>query len=162
MSFSSRRARSKRCRTSRPFASLYALVAVVNVAPRSLSTTPLGIGVLRSRYSIAYSAAALVALWMLRERLGTIGGRALFLKAAHRIVVLGHGLRRWSAVSAIIGGGGGLGGAVRLVVCGGSWSIVRFRVRRLSGVASLAGRLHAVKVARRTKGASCGRHQGGD
>jgi len=67
---------------------LYVLENAVNIlVALVLYRTPLGVRGLALSYSIAYSVAVVAALAVLRERLGTIGGRAIW-RAGLRSVLL--------------------------------------------------------------------------
>jgi putative peptidoglycan lipid II flippase len=96
---------------------LYVLENATNIlVALILYRTYLGVRGLALSYSIAYSVAALAALAVLRERLGTIGGRALS-RAVLRSVVLSLLMAVAVAlVDAAAGGGNGVLGWAHLLL----------------------------------------------
>ncbi len=95
---------------------LYVLENGTNILLAFVLYRPLGVRGLALSYSAAYTVAAIAAVMVLRERLGTIGGRPV-LTASLRSVLLSLVMAFAVAlVSALVGSGGGVGGWVRLIV----------------------------------------------
>jgi len=94
---------------------LYVLENGTNILLAFVLYRPLGVRGLALSYSVAYTVAAIVAVMVLRERLGTIGGRPV-LTASLRSVLLSLVMAFAVAlVSALVGSGGGIGGWLRLI-----------------------------------------------
>lgn len=95
---------------------LYVFENGLNVALAFALYHPLGVRGLALSYTIAYSAAAIGSVFLLRKRLGTIGGRGV-LRASGRAFALSIAMGLVVAlVSALIGTGSGFGGWIRLIV----------------------------------------------
>jgi putative peptidoglycan lipid II flippase len=123
----------------------YALENAVNIGVAVLLYQRLGVKGLALSFSIAYALGAIVALVLLRWRLGSLGGvavvrwtvRAALLSLAMALVV--------ALVSTATGSGTGLGGWIRLLVAIGAGVIVYF------AGAGIAGTLAASREARRAR-----------
>ncbi|HLX78367.1 MAG TPA: lipid II flippase MurJ, partial [Acidimicrobiales bacterium] len=103
---------------------LYALENGLNILAAFLLYRPLGVRGLALAYSIAYTIAAVVALAVLRERLGTIGGRTL-INSTIRFSVLCLVMAFVVAfVSAVVGSRTGLVGWLGLLVSVGAGAAV--------------------------------------
>jgi putative peptidoglycan lipid II flippase len=122
---------------------MYVIENGLNVLCAFLLYKPLGVRGLALAYSIAYSAAAVVAVVVLRERLGTIGGRALVRAAARFVVLSGAMAVVVAIVLAIVGTGLGAFGWLRLFV-----AVIAGAVTYL-GSAGLAASLSSWQTARR-------------
>ncbi len=134
---------------------LYALENGVNVLLAFLLYHPLGVRGLALAYSAAYSLGALVALAILRERLGTIGGRALVTSSARSLLLSVAMAFIIAFLSALFGSGSGVGGWARLigeVLVGGLVYL---------GGAGLAGSLASWQTSRRL-GRHMPRHKRGN
>jgi len=123
----------------------YGLASVINVAAAIAMYRPLGVRGLALAYAIAYSITAVVSLVALRNRLGTIGGRALLTNTARTAVVSIFMAFVVALVSAIIGTSGGPSGALRLIVAAGVGAVAYF------GAAGVAGTLSSWQTSRRSK-----------
>jgi putative peptidoglycan lipid II flippase len=123
---------------------LYALENGVNIVLALVLYRSLGVQGLALAFSIAYTVGAIVALVILRERLGTIGGRA-FVRTSGRALGLSVAMAIAVAfVAAILGTGNGLIGWLRLFAEVGVGAIVY-----LAG-AGAASNLTAWQTSRRT------------
>jgi putative peptidoglycan lipid II flippase len=94
----------------------YALENGTNVLLAFVLYGPLGVRGLALSYSIAYTLAAIVALAVLRERLGRIGGRALLSSSLRSIALSLVMAFAVAFVSALLGSGTGLTGWVKLIL----------------------------------------------
>jgi len=104
---------------------------------------PLGVRGLALAYSIAYTISAVVALAVLRERLGTIGGRAALTSSARSIALSVVMAFVVALVAALVGTGGGAVGWFGLIASVSAGALVYL------GGAGLAGSLSAWQTARR-------------
>jgi putative peptidoglycan lipid II flippase len=121
----------------------YALENGTNILMAFVLYHPLGVRGLALAYSGAYTLAALVAVAVLRERLGRIGGRAL-LSSSLRSVALSIVMAAVVAlVSALLGSGTGLAGWAKLLAAVAAGVVVYV------GGAGAAGSLAAWQNARR-------------
>ncbi len=103
-------------RDSRTTFALYLFENVLNIAVAIALYHRLGAQGLALSYSIAYTLSALGAVYLLRERLGTVGGHSV-VRASVRALVLSLLMALVVAlVIAVIGTGTGLSGWLRLVV----------------------------------------------
>jgi putative peptidoglycan lipid II flippase len=108
-----------------------------------LYRTPLGVRGLALAYSVAYTLAALAALAVLRERLGTIGGRST-ARAMLRSLVLSLLMAAAVAfVASLVGGGDGLLGWAHLIAAVLTGAVVYL------GGAGLAAAARAWQTSRR-------------
>ncbi|MGB9112607.1 MAG: murein biosynthesis integral membrane protein MurJ, partial [Acidimicrobiales bacterium] len=122
---------------------MYVIENGLNVLCAFLLYKPLGVRGLALAYSIAYSAAAVIAVVVLRERLGTVGGREL-MRATGRFAVLSGVMAVIVAiVLAIIGTGLGAFGWLRLFVAVAAGGVAYL------GSAGLAAMLSSWQTARR-------------
>lgn len=123
----------------------YALENGTNVLLAFVLYRPLGVRGLALAYSAAYTLAALVAVAVLRERLGHLGGRAL-VNAAMRSVLLSLVMAVVVAlVSALLGNGSGVTGWAKLLVTVATGGAVYL------GGAGAAGSVAAWQNARRQR-----------
>jgi len=95
---------------------LYVLENGLNILVAVLLYRPLGVRGLALSYSVAYTVAAFAALSVLRERLGTIGGRPLWSSSARSLVLSLVMAFAVALVAAAIGTGYGIGGWIRLLL----------------------------------------------
>jgi putative peptidoglycan lipid II flippase len=95
---------------------LYVLENGLNILVAVLLYRPLGVRGLALSYSVAYTVAAFAALSVLRERLGTIGGRPLWSSSARSLVLSLVMAFAVALVVAAIGTGYGIGGWIRLLL----------------------------------------------
>jgi len=103
---------------------LYVLENGTNILLAILLYHPLGVRGLALAYSVAYTVGALVALLVLRERLGTIGGRSL-LTSSFRSVALSLVMAFVVAlITALVGTGPGLTGWARLLLAAIAGAVV--------------------------------------
>jgi putative peptidoglycan lipid II flippase len=126
---------------------LYVLENATNIlVALILYRTSLGVRGLALSYSIAYSVAALAALAVLHERLGTIGGVPL-LRAAARSIALSLVMALAVAlVAASTGGGRGVAGWIHLLLAVATGVLVYL------GGAGCAASLRAWQTSRRRGG----------
>lgn len=122
---------------------MYVIENGLNVLVAFLLYKPLGVRGLALAYSIAYSAAAVVAIVVLRERLGTIGGRAL-LNATMRFALI-SGVMAFvvAIVLAFVGSGLGEFGWLRLFAAVSAGAVAYF------GTAGLAATFSSWQTSRR-------------
>jgi putative peptidoglycan lipid II flippase len=103
-------------RDSRTTFWLYVLENGLNIVLAILLFHRLGVQGLALSYSIAYTTSALLAVYLLRRRLGTVGGTAM-MRASLRAVCLSILMAFVVAfVVALLGVGSGIGGWIRMVV----------------------------------------------
>ncbi|HLI16370.1 MAG TPA: murein biosynthesis integral membrane protein MurJ [Acidimicrobiales bacterium] len=95
---------------------LYVLENGTNLLAAALLYHPLGARGLALAYSIAYTVGAGAALAVLRERLGTIGGRRLLAATARSAALSLLMAFAVALVSALLGAGGGAWGWLALVL----------------------------------------------
>jgi putative peptidoglycan lipid II flippase len=136
----------------------YALENGTNVLLAFVLDTPLGVRGLALSYSIAYSVAAIVAIAVLRERIGRIGGRALLLgvgRAALLSVIMAFAV---ALVSALVGTSTGILGWAKLglevlagglVYLGGAGAAGSFSAWQTSRQTSQRGRSHTRRAGAR-------------
>ncbi len=123
----------------------YALENGTNVLLAFVLYTPLGVRGLALAYSVAYTLAAIVALAVLRERIGRIGGRALLLGAGRAVILSLVMAFAVALASALLGDGTGLVGWAKLVA-----EVLTGALVYLGG-AGAAGSLSAWQTSRRTR-----------
>ncbi len=123
----------------------YALENGTNVLLAFVLYTPLGVRGLALAYSVAYTLAAIVALAVLRERIGRIGGRALLLGAGRAVILSLVMAFSVALASALLGDGTGLVGWAKLVA-----EVLTGALVYLGG-AGAAGSLSAWQTSRRTR-----------
>jgi putative peptidoglycan lipid II flippase len=122
---------------------LYVLENGLNILVAVLLYKPLGVRGLALAYSIAYTIAAITALAVLRERLGTIGGRALISSSVRSLVLSLVMAFAVALVAAAIGSGYGIGGWIRLLIAVAAGAAVYL------GSAGVAATLHGWQTSRR-------------
>jgi putative peptidoglycan lipid II flippase len=122
---------------------MYVIENGLNVLVAFLVYKPLGVRGLALAYSVAYSAAAVVAVVVLRERLGTIGGRALVHATARFVVLSGVMALVVAIVLAAVGSGLGAFGWLRLFVTVAAGGVAYL------GAAGLAATFSSWQTARR-------------
>ena len=122
---------------------LYVLENGLNILVAVLLYRPLGVRGLALSYSIAYTIAAVAALAVLRERLGTIGGRTLLSSTARSLVLSLVMAFAVALVVAVVGTGYGIGGWIRLLVAIAAGAAVYL------GAAGVAATIHAWQTSRR-------------
>jgi putative peptidoglycan lipid II flippase len=122
---------------------MYVIENGLNVLFAFLLYKPLGVRGLALAYSIAYTVAAVITVVVLRERLGTIGGRAM-MRATGRFILL-SGVMAFvvAIVLAFIGTGLGAFGWLRLFVAVAAGGVAYV------GSAGLAATLSSWQTARR-------------
>ncbi|MHB1972819.1 MAG: murein biosynthesis integral membrane protein MurJ [Acidimicrobiales bacterium] len=123
----------------------YALENGTNVLLAFVLYTPLGVRGLALAYSVAYTLAAIVALAVLRERIGRIGGRTLLLGAGRAVILSLVMAFAVAFVSALLGDSVGLVGWAKLVA-----EVLTGALVYLGG-AGAAGSLSAWQTSRRTR-----------
>lgn len=123
----------------------YALASVINVVVAAALYRPLGVRGLALSYSIAYSVTAIVSLMALRDRIGTIGGRALITTTLRTGMITIFMAFIVALVSAFIGTGAGASGAIKLIVAAGVGAVAYF------GAAGVAGTLSSWQTSRRRR-----------
>ncbi len=102
-------------RDSRTTFCLYLVENGLNIVLAIALFHPLGVQGLALSYSIAYTVSALGAVYLLRRRLGTVGGRGM-LRSSLRAITLSLFMALVVAfVVAVVGVGTGLSGWVRLI-----------------------------------------------
>jgi putative peptidoglycan lipid II flippase len=94
---------------------LYILENGTNILVALLLYHPLGVRGLALSYSIAYTVGAVVSLLVLRERLGTIGGRAVAVASTRSLALSLVMAFVVAVVSALVGTSSGIGGWIRLL-----------------------------------------------
>ncbi len=122
---------------------LYVLENATNILAAVLLYRPLGVRGLALGYSIAYTVAALVALAVLRERLGTIGGRAMLASCVRSLALSLVMAFVVALVAAVLGTGNNVIGFFGLVASVAAGALVYV------GGAGLAGTVGAWQTARR-------------
>jgi putative peptidoglycan lipid II flippase len=122
---------------------LYVLENGLNILVAVLLYRPLGVRGLALSYSIAYTIAAFAALSVLRERLGTIGGRSLVFSVLRSSVLSLVMAFAVAVVAAETGTGYGIGGWLRLMIAVAAGAAVYV------GSAGVAATVHAWQTARR-------------
>jgi putative peptidoglycan lipid II flippase len=122
---------------------LYVLENGLNILVAVLLYQPLGVRGLALSYSIAYTIAAVAALAVLRERLGTIGGRPLAVSSARSLVISLVMAFAVALVAAVTGTGYGIGGWIRILIT------IAAGVAVYVGAAGLAATFHAWQTSRR-------------
>ncbi len=122
---------------------MYVIENGLNVLVAFLLYKPLGVRGLALAYSIAYSVAGLVAVVVLRERLGTIGGRAVVNATARFVVLSGVMAVVVAIVVTIVGTSLGAFGWVRLFVAVASGGVAYL------GAAGIAASISSWQTARR-------------
>ncbi len=122
---------------------LYVLENSLNILVAVLLYRPLGVRGLALSYSIAYTIAAVAALAVLRERLGTIGGRTLLSSSARSLVLSLVMAFAVALVAAAVGTGYGIGGWIRLLIAIAAGAAVYL------GAAGVAATIHAWQTSRR-------------
>lgn len=122
---------------------LYVLENGLNILVAVLLYRPLGVRGLALSYSIAYTVAAVAALSVLRERLGTIGGRALLASSARSVVLSLVMAFAVALVAAATGTGYGISGWIRLIVAVAAGAAVYL------GSAGVAATVHDWQTSRR-------------
>lgn len=103
-------------RDSRTTFALYLFENALNIAIAIALYHRLGAQGLALSYSIAYTLSALGAVYLLRERLGTIGGRSVVRSSVRALVLSLLMAVVVALVVAVIGTGTGISGWLRLVV----------------------------------------------
>ena len=122
---------------------MYVIENGLNVLAAFLLYKPLGVRGLALSYSIAYSVAAVISVIVLRERLGTIGGRALVSATARYVVLSGIMAFVVAIAVTIVGTGLGAFGWLRLFVAVAAGGIAYL------GAAGLAATFASWQTARR-------------
>lgn len=142
---------------------LYALENGLNVLAAFLLYRPLGVRGLALAYSIAYSIAAVVALALLRERLGTIGGKSLVNSVVRFTVLCLVMAFAVAIVSVIIGARSGLAGWIGLfvtVAAGGAVYVASAGVAaRVEGWQNARRRAHSSSRSARGRRATSSHHR---
>jgi len=133
---------------------LYVLENGLNIFVAVLLYRPLGVRGLALSYSIAYTIAAFAALSVLRERLGTIGGRVLVLSSVRSVILSLVMAFAVAVVTAETGTGYGIGGWLRLFVAVAAGGAVYI------GSAGVAATVRGWQTARRNPGHDPGTGKG--
>jgi putative peptidoglycan lipid II flippase len=94
----------------------YALENGVNILLACLLYRPLGVRGLALAYSAAYSIGALAAVAILRERLGTIGGRRIVYSVGRSVALSAVMAVVIALAAALVGTGTGVVGWLQLLV----------------------------------------------
>jgi putative peptidoglycan lipid II flippase len=136
----------------------YAVENVVNIAIALATYRKLGVEGLALSYSVAYGIGVVIALIMLRARLGTIGGRSL-AEAAVRATALSLVMAIVvAAVSAATGRSGGIVGWIELLFAVGSGLGAYLVGAGLAGTLAGRSRPRPVGLAKETASGSRNRH----
>ena len=123
----------------------YVLENGLNILVAVLLYHPLGVRGLALSYSIAYTVAALVAVAVLRERLGRVGGRALLVSSARSLVLSLAMAVAVAVVSALLGAGTGIAGWAKLLATVATGGVVYL------GGAGAAASLSSWQTSRRAR-----------
>lgn len=137
----------------------YALENGTNVLLAFVLDTPLGVRGLALSYSVAYTVSAIVAIAILRERLGHIGGRSLLLGAGRAVLLSVVMAFAVALVSALVGSGTGIVGWAKLgvevlagglVYLGGAGAAGSLAAWQTSRQAARGGRSHTRRAGARS------------